>query len=170
MRPRKRFGQHFLEPAWVAKLVAAIAPAPTDRFLEIGPGRGAITVPLAANAERLVAIEVDRDLAALLEQRKLPNVSVVATDVLETDLAGLAVSELDASAGRKVRLVGNLPYNISTPILFRLLEAAARNDVFLDAIRQRVAVAPLTLGERHALIEPEHGVGGLDLHFREQFG
>lgn len=134
MRPRKRFGQHFLEPAWVAKLVAAIAPAATDRFLEIGPGRGAITVPLAANAERLVAIEVDRDLAASLEQRKLPNVSVVATDVLEIDLAGLAVSELDASADRKVRLVGNLPYNISSPVLIRLLEAAARNDVFLDAI------------------------------------
>ena len=61
-RPRKRFGQHFLEPAWVAKLVAAVAPRRDERFLEIGPGRGALTGPLAARAARVVAVEIDRDL------------------------------------------------------------------------------------------------------------
>ena len=134
MRPRKRFGQHFLEPAWVAKLVSAIAPDSTDRFLEIGPGRGAITVPLSHAADRVVAIEVDRDLAAALQQRELPNVVVVAGDVLEADLGRLAVRELGATAQRKVRVVGNLPYNISSPILIRLLETAARLDLFTDAI------------------------------------
>ena len=142
MRARKRFAQHFLEPAWVAKLVSVIAPVPTDRFLEVGPGRGAITAPLAARAERLVAIEVDRDLAALLEQRRLPNVSVITADVLETDLVGLAVQALDARLDHKVRVIGNLPYNISSPILIRLLDAAARSEVFQDAtlmLQQEVA-------------------------------
>ena len=71
MRARKRFGQHFLERAWVAKLVAAIDPRPADRFLEIGPGRGAITAPLARACERLLAVEIDRDLAAALVARAL---------------------------------------------------------------------------------------------------
>ena len=65
-RARKRFGQHFLEPAWVDKLVAAIGREATDRFIEIGPGRGAITAPLAARVDALVAVELDRDLAAEL--------------------------------------------------------------------------------------------------------
>jgi 16S rRNA (adenine1518-N6/adenine1519-N6)-dimethyltransferase len=77
VRPRRRFGQHFLESAWVAKLVDAIAPAASDRVLEIGPGRGAITAPLSARAEQLVAVEVDRDLAAALSARQLVNVTVV---------------------------------------------------------------------------------------------
>lgn len=134
MRPRKRFGQHFLEPAWVAKLVSAIAPTASDRFIEIGPGRGAITVPLSAIVDRLVAIEVDRDLAGALARRALPNVTVVAEDVLETDLASLAARELGATTQRKVKVVGNLPYNISSPILIRLLETAAQLDVFRDAV------------------------------------
>jgi 16S rRNA (adenine1518-N6/adenine1519-N6)-dimethyltransferase len=133
VRARKRFGQHFLEPAWVAKLVSAIAPHPTDQFLEIGPGRGAITAPLADKAGRLLAIEVDRDLVLSLQQRNLPNVAVVAADVLDCDLAELAARLLDARPDRKVRIVGNLPYNISSPILIRLLEAAAQSDVFQDA-------------------------------------
>jgi 16S rRNA (adenine1518-N6/adenine1519-N6)-dimethyltransferase len=130
---RKRFGQHFLEPAWVAKLVSAIAPAPTDRFLEIGPGRGAITAPLAARADRVLALEVDRDLVHKLQQQRLPNVTVIAADVLEADLSNLAARELDARRASKVRIVGNLPYNISSPILIQLLEAAARDHIFEDA-------------------------------------
>jgi 16S rRNA (adenine1518-N6/adenine1519-N6)-dimethyltransferase len=132
MRPRKRFGQHFLEPAWVVKLVAAIAPAPTDRVLEIGPGRGAITEPLAARVARVLAVEVDRDLAAALRSRGLPNVTIVEADVLTVDLAHLAAHQLGASADSPVRVVGNLPYNISSPILFRLL-AASRVGGLLDA-------------------------------------
>jgi 16S rRNA (adenine1518-N6/adenine1519-N6)-dimethyltransferase len=117
-RARKRFGQHFLEPVWVAKLVTAIGPQPDDRFIEIGPGRGAITEPLAARVAHLTVIEVDRDLAAALQARGWPNVTVVTGDVLNVDLAALAGSE-------PARIAGNLPYNISSPILFKLLEASA---------------------------------------------
>ncbi len=67
-RPRKRFGQHFLEPAWVAKLVDSLSPSADDVFLEIGPGRGALTKPLAGRVGRIVAVEIDRDLAAILER------------------------------------------------------------------------------------------------------
>lgn len=124
VRARKRFAQHFLEPAWVAKLVGAIAPMPGDRFIEIGPGRGAITGPLAARVERLVAIEVDRDLSAALDARALPHVTVLNADVLEVELAAVAAGLRDPGA-RPVRVAGNLPYNISAPILFRLLEASS---------------------------------------------
>jgi 16S rRNA (adenine1518-N6/adenine1519-N6)-dimethyltransferase len=126
-RARQRFGQHFLEPPWVAKLLAAIAPAPADRFIEIGPGRGAITEPLAARAEAVVAVEVDRDLARDLALRGMANLTVINADVLTIDLASIA-SELAAP----IRVAGNLPYNISSPILFRLL-AASTSGRFQDA-------------------------------------
>ncbi len=132
MRPRKRFGQHFLEPVWVAKLLTAIAPAPEDRFLEIGPGRGVITIPLAAQVSSILAVEVDRGLAAALDRQRLPNVSVVAADVLTVDLEELAAGVLNATPQSRVRVVGNLPYNISSPILFRLL-TASRGGRFQDA-------------------------------------
>lgn len=128
MRARKRFAQHFLERPWAAKLVAAINPAPADRFIEIGPGRGALTVPLASRVDRVLAVEIDRDLAAALIARALPNVSVVLGDVLKADLGDLA-AQLSPTP---VRVVGNLPYNISSPILFRLLDASASGQ-WLDA-------------------------------------
>ena len=128
MRARRRFAQHFLEPAWVAKLVAAIDPRPGDAIVEIGPGRGAITLPLAARVGQLLAVEVDRDLAAALDARALPNVSVLTADVLDVDLAAAArgyfAKAFADAAVQRLRVVGNLPYNISSPILFRLLEAA----------------------------------------------
>jgi 16S rRNA (adenine1518-N6/adenine1519-N6)-dimethyltransferase len=130
-KARKRFGQHFLEPVWVAKLVAAIAPAPTDRFIEIGPGRGAITSPLAERAERIVAVEVDRELADSLAASAAVNVAVIAADVLHVDLAEIA-QQLQGSSAAPIRVVGNLPYNISSPILFRLLAASA-SGLFKDA-------------------------------------
>jgi 16S rRNA (adenine1518-N6/adenine1519-N6)-dimethyltransferase len=83
MIARKRFGQHFLEPAWVAKVVTAIAPAAGDDFIEIGPGRAAITRPLAAGARSVTAFEIDRDLAALLRGSAPSNVTVVEGDFLE---------------------------------------------------------------------------------------
>jgi 16S rRNA (adenine1518-N6/adenine1519-N6)-dimethyltransferase len=142
VKARKRFGQHFLEPAWVAKLVTAIAPQPADRIIEIGPGRGAITVPLSARVERLVAVEVDRDLAAALEARQLANVTVLTEDVLDVDLVAIAgrmdvasasgQAAADDGARSSVRIVGNLPYNISSPILFKLLDAS-RSGLFADA-------------------------------------
>ncbi len=132
-KPRKRFGQHFLEPAWVTKVVDAVAPAPSDILLEIGPGRGALTEPLAARAARLVAVEVDRDLVASLTARRIPNLTVVSADVLQLDLGALAQRELGATPANVVRVVGNLPYNLSSPILFRLLDTAASTGVFRDA-------------------------------------
>jgi 16S rRNA (adenine1518-N6/adenine1519-N6)-dimethyltransferase len=117
----------------VVKLVDVIAPAPEDVFLEIGPGRAAITAPLAARAARVIAVEVDRDLAANLVARQIANVRVVVGDVLELDLAELVVRDLEATPGRPIRVVGNLPYNISSPILFRLLAVAAQTNAIRDA-------------------------------------
>lgn len=126
--PRKRFGQHFLEPAWVAKLVDAVRPSSTDTFLEIGPGRGALTRPLAARVGRIVAVEIDRDLAAALPSTVPANVQVVEGDFLEVDVAALLSGDR-----RPVRVIGNLPYNVSSPIVFRLLDAADEGRTFSDA-------------------------------------
>lgn len=136
MKARKRFAQHFLEPAWVAKLVAAVGAGADDAILEIGPGRGAITRPLAAQAGRLLAIEVDRDLAADLEAARLPNVTVVTGDVLAVDLVPILTNWLGAppGPGNQFRIVGNLPYNISSPILFKLLDLAAATGGARDAL------------------------------------
>jgi 16S rRNA (adenine1518-N6/adenine1519-N6)-dimethyltransferase len=135
-RARKRFAQHFLEPAWVNKLVAAVGATPDDAILEIGPGRGAITRPLAAQAGKLLAIEVDRDLAADLEATKPGNVTVVTGDVLSVDLVPIVTGWLGMAPGpeHQFRIVGNLPYNISSPILFTLLELAATTNGVRDAL------------------------------------
>jgi len=117
---RKRFGQHFLVDAVVIdQIVRAIAPRPGQLLVEIGPGLGALTQPLLERCGALTVVELDRDLAARWRQR--PGVTVVEADVLRVDFAALA----DA-AGAPLRVVGNLPYNISTPILFHLLAVAAR--------------------------------------------
>jgi len=113
-RPRKRFGQHFLVPAWADKVVDAIAPSAADRFLEIGPGPGILTERLAPRAAHVTAIEIDRDLASSLQQRVPSNVEVVTGDFLDVDLAPYV-------ADGPIRVAGNLPYNVSSPILFRLL-------------------------------------------------
>jgi 16S rRNA (adenine1518-N6/adenine1519-N6)-dimethyltransferase len=135
-RPRKRFAQHFLESAWVRKLVDAAAIGPDDSVLEIGPGRGAITRPLAEKAKRLLAIEVDRDLAADLTAAAIPNVKVVTRDVLSVDLVPIITEWLGAPPGpsNTFRIVGNLPYNISSPILFVLLDLAAKTGGVSDAL------------------------------------
>ncbi|WP_280153158.1 16S rRNA (adenine(1518)-N(6)/adenine(1519)-N(6))-dimethyltransferase RsmA [Piscinibacter sp. XHJ-5] len=114
---RKRFGQHFLtDSAILHRIVEAIDPHPGDALVEIGPGLGAMTDPLVARSERLTVIELDRDLAARLRRR--PELTVIEADVLKVDFSALA-----REAGRSLRVVGNLPYNISTPILFHLLGA-----------------------------------------------
>ena len=126
-RARKRFGQHFLEPAWVAKLVTALDAHPDDTFLEIGPGRGALTVPLATRVKRLLAVEIDRDLAAALPA-KVPDVHLVQGDFLDVDL-----NDLLRDTPKPVRVVGNLPYNVASPILFKLLHDAGDGRVLSDA-------------------------------------
>ena len=123
---KKRFGQHFLEAAWADKVVDAIAPAPADRFVEIGPGPGALTRRLAPRVSHLTAIEVDRDLAATLERSVPANTTIVTGDVLEEDFARF-------TTGGPIRVAGNLPYNISSPILFALLNTARRTGAMVDA-------------------------------------
>ena len=125
---RKRFGQHFLEPAWVAKIVEAMEPRPTDTFLEIGPGRGALTRPLAARAHRVIAVEIDRDLAAALQAEAISNLRLIQSDVLALSFADVLREE-----ARPVRVAGNLPYNISSPVLFAVLAAADGGQLFSDA-------------------------------------
>jgi 16S rRNA (adenine1518-N6/adenine1519-N6)-dimethyltransferase len=136
MRARKRFAQHFLEPAWVNKLIAASGITADDAVVEIGPGRGAITRPLAERCARLLAIEVDRDLAADLDASKPANVTVVTGDVLAVDLVPVLTEWLGAPPGpaNQFRIVGNLPYNISSPILFRLIELASATSGPRDAL------------------------------------
>jgi 16S rRNA (adenine1518-N6/adenine1519-N6)-dimethyltransferase len=151
VRTRRRFAQHFLEAPWVAKLIDAIAPDPADRIIEIGPGRGALTAALAPRVSAIVAIEIDRDLAQRLERAAPANVRIIEDDVLRLDL-GRIVSELTASGeGGRVRLVGNLPYNISSPILFRLTSLVRAGPRLSDAIvmlqrevADRVAASPGT--------------------------
>ena len=116
---RKRFGQHFLEPAWVDKVIRAIDPKPDELFIEIGPGRGALTRPLAARAKSVVAFEIDRDLAAALEADAPSNLTVIVEDFLEPDwYMGFDPHQVP----RVIRVAGNLPYNVASPILFKLVE------------------------------------------------
>ncbi len=137
---RKRFGQHFLtDRVAIDAIVDAIAPEPGESLVEIGPGLGAMTFPLLDRCERLTVIELDRDLAARLRRQTALN--VIEADVLKVDFA--ALSEV---AGQPLRVVGNLPYNISTPILFHLLPVAAlvRDQHFMlqKEVVERMAAAP----------------------------
>jgi 16S rRNA (adenine1518-N6/adenine1519-N6)-dimethyltransferase len=118
MRPRakKRLGQHFLEPAWAEKVVAAIDPRPADRFLEIGPGPGALTLRLAPRVAHVTAVDVDAAMIDALRPQVSGNVTLVHADFLDVDLPSLAIE-------RPFRVAGNLPYNVSSPILFALLRA-----------------------------------------------
>jgi 16S rRNA (adenine1518-N6/adenine1519-N6)-dimethyltransferase len=117
IRTRKRFGQHFLhDQAVLRRIVSAINPQPGEHVVEIGPGAGALTAHLLERASELNAVEIDRDLAATLRER-WPLLRLHLGDALKFDL-----SALSAELGGPLRLVGNLPYNISTPLLFHFLE------------------------------------------------
>ncbi len=138
--PRKRFGQHFLtDGAVIEAIVAAIDPRPGEALVEVGPGLGALTGPLVARCGRLTVIELDRDLAARLRRR--PELDVVESDVLTVDFAALS-----QRLGQPLRVVGNLPYNISTPILFHLLGAVDRvvdqHFMLQKEVVDRMAAAP----------------------------
>lgn len=139
-RARKRFGQHFLtDPGVIDAIIRAIAPQADDVVVEIGPGPGAITSPLAKRAAHLHAIELDRDLASRLKTKFVDNdrVTIHQADALDFDFLSL---------GTSLRIVGNLPYNISTPLLFHLLEqrAAIRDMHFMlqKEVVDRMAAAP----------------------------
>ncbi len=118
---RKRFGQHFLhDESVIERIAAAVAPRPEDALVEIGPGRGALTRMLSGVSATLDLIEIDRDLATLQRERYAadPRVTVHEQDALEFDFGALA-----RTRGQRLRVVGNLPYNISTPLLFHLADA-----------------------------------------------
>jgi len=120
--PRKRFGQHFLHEAGIIdRIVRAIAPRRDDLVVEIGPGEGALTFPLLAQLDRLTVVELDRDLIPRLRERAPPErLNIVESDVLAVDFGALHRA-LSPAGDKPLRVVGNLPYNISTPILFHLL-------------------------------------------------
>jgi len=131
---RKRFGQHFLEPAWAARVADACQPLPDDQMVEIGPGPGAITLLLVGRVDRMLAFEVDRDLAARLSARRLPRLTVHTGDVLEDDVNAALDEWLAAGrADRRFRVVGNLPYNISSPILYMLTRWWRQRPGLVDA-------------------------------------
>jgi len=139
---RKRFGQHFLtDGAVIDAIVDLIAPRPGEALVEIGPGLGAMTNPLVARCERLTVIELDRDLAQRLRAR--PGIEVIESDVLQVDFAALAHAH-----GQRLRVVGNLPYNISSPILFHLLDVAAnvvdQHFMLQKEVVERMAAGPGT--------------------------
>jgi len=134
--PRKRFGQHFLHDQGILRrIVEAIAPQPGDRLVEIGPGEGALTLPLLRAARHMTAIELDRDLIVSLGERAaaVGDLTIIGADVLTVDFTALAGGDARIGPSRPsmasgtlalLRIVGNLPYNISTPILFHCLDHA----------------------------------------------
>lgn len=140
---KKHFGQHFLhDPLVIGKIITAIAPQAGDQLIEIGPGLGAITLPLLDAAGKLAAVELDRDVIPELQARATGHgeLTVHQGDALKFDFTALA------GAGKKLRLVGNLPYNVSTPLLFHFL---AQRDVIADMhfmlqkeVVERMAAAP----------------------------
>ena len=118
-RARKRFGQNFLvDPGIISRICRAIAPSPEEHLLEIGPGHGALTGPLLDSGCHLTAVEIDRDLASELTQA-FSSLTLITQDVLKLDLDSVF-------PGQVLRVVGNLPYNISTPLIFRLLASMER--------------------------------------------
>jgi 16S rRNA (adenine1518-N6/adenine1519-N6)-dimethyltransferase len=134
----RRLGQHFLRPASVERLLRVIDPAPAESFLEVGPGAGALTLPLSARARAVVAVELDARLAEALRARAPANLRIVTGDALQADLAALV-----PEGGR---LVGNLPYYISSPLLRRFLDLRGRvRDVHVmlqDEVARRIASPP----------------------------
>jgi len=134
----RRLGQHFLRPASVERLLAVVDPRPEESFVEIGPGAGALTLPLAARARAVAAVELDDRLAQRLRARVPGNVRIVSGDALETDLGSLV------PAGG--RLVGNLPYYVSSPLLRRILDLHGHvrdaHVMLQDEVARRVAAPP----------------------------
>ncbi|HEX2199245.1 MAG TPA: 16S rRNA (adenine(1518)-N(6)/adenine(1519)-N(6))-dimethyltransferase RsmA [Burkholderiales bacterium] len=149
--PRKRFGQHFLhDPRVLARIVEAIDPRPADLIVEIGPGEGALTTPLLSRAGRLVVIELDRDLAARFSDER---VTVHQADVLEFDFGQLPYG---------MRIVGNLPYNISTPLLFYLAG-------FADRVRDMHFMLQLEVVERMVAEPSTPAYGRLSVALQARF-
>ncbi len=147
MKARRRFGQHFLDASWSSRVLEAAAFAPGDHVIEIGPGRGALTVPLAGAVAALTAVEIDRDLVPGLRGRLPAHARVIQGDFLDVPAEVL----FEDGSAEPWRVIGNLPYNVSSPILFRLLELARPGGRLRDAtlmlqreVAERVASPPGT--------------------------
>jgi 16S rRNA (adenine1518-N6/adenine1519-N6)-dimethyltransferase len=122
---RKRFGQNFLhDEGIIHAIVSLIGPASDTAILEIGPGLGALTKPLLANLESLDLLEIDRDLVAYWRKQNLPGLTITEGDALSFDFLGWARTK-KAGGAKQIKVVGNLPYNISSPLLFHLVGAAS---------------------------------------------
>jgi len=145
MAAKSRLGQNFLrDPQAVQRIVAALGDLSSRTVVEIGPGKGAITAALAAKAKRLIAIELDRELAWTLQERFSPekghaNVIICRQDVLEFDFAAAAAQETNAGFGQPLLVVGNLPYYITSPILLRLAANAAALERAILMVQREVA-------------------------------
>lgn len=164
-RPRKRFGQNFLhDPTLIARMIKAIAPQPGDTLVEIGPGEGALTLPLLRAAGRMTAVELDRDLVEPLASRAR---SVGTLTIHQADALRFDFRQLAPEPPARLRVVGNLPYNISTPLLFHLLGCA---DVIQDMhftlqkeVVDRLAAPPgsKTYGRLSVMVQYRCAVTGL---------
>ena len=146
-KTKKRFGQHFLHDHHVIqKLIYEINPLPSDLMVEIGPGLGALTFPLLDKIDKLHVVEIDRDVIKRLEQKNNPKLSIHSVDALEFDFSNLSKD------GDSLRVVGNLPYNISTPLIFHLLEPLTDSGIIIpisdmhfmlqNEVVQRITASP----------------------------
>jgi 16S rRNA (adenine1518-N6/adenine1519-N6)-dimethyltransferase len=155
VKPRKRFGQHFLrDPGVLKRIVEAIDPARDDAVVEIGPGEGALTRPLLECLERLTAIEIDRDLISLLtDEFPADRLTVICADALAYDFSALPAG---------TRIVGNLPYNISTPILFHLAR-------FADRVRDMHFMLQLEVVQRMVAMHSTPDYGRLSVMLQTRF-
>ncbi|MGI1680169.1 MAG: 16S rRNA (adenine(1518)-N(6)/adenine(1519)-N(6))-dimethyltransferase RsmA [Cellvibrionaceae bacterium] len=154
--PRKRFGQNFLtDSGIIEKIVRYIAPEPTDNLIEIGPGQGAITIPLLAMCSHLNVVELDRDLVARLTLLKgqYPDLTIHQGDALAFDFSTLACEEGET---KSLRILGNLPYNISTPLIFHLLS-------FSDIVKDMHFMLQKEVVERMAAKEGSKTYGRLSV-------
>jgi 16S rRNA (adenine1518-N6/adenine1519-N6)-dimethyltransferase len=133
---RKRFGQHFLhDQSVIEAILRAIDPRPGENLLEIGPGQGALTYPLLQRCERLIAIELDRDLIPVLTRQaaNFGKLEIINADILEFELASIP-------GNKTFRVIGNLPYNISTPLMFHLLESVRQIQDMHFMVQKEVAL------------------------------
>lgn len=143
---RKRFGQHFLHDNHIiARIVSAIAPVEDDNLLEIGPGQGALTYPLLKQCKHLTAVELDRDLIPILQRgaTRYGHLDIINSDILEFDLMTLA-------GDKSYRIAGNLPYNISTPLMFHLMASISRIQDMHFMVQKEVALRIVAnIGDRN---------------------
>lgn len=152
-RARKRFGQNFLvDRTIIDRIVTAIAPSPGDQLIEIGPGQGALTAPLLHHSPNLTVIELDRDLVAVLQswRDRYPGFNIIQGDALRTDLSSFT------NIPSSLRVIGNLPYNISTPLLFHLLH-------YSDLIRDMHFMLQKEVVERLAAMPGDRNYGRLGI-------